>query len=241
MELAQDTSSLIAEDSDSPVVLVIDDDPSVRSSLNRLLRGAGYHVKAFASPSRVFDAGRPRGPCCLILDVELPKVNGLAFHQSLERAGVRVPTIFITGYGSIPMGVDAMKAGAADFLPKPFDVDHLVRAVRRALDEDARLLAEEREMAILRRRYENLTLREREVFFAVTGGLLNKQAASQLGITEKTIKVHRGHVTEKMEAESFAALVRMADLLAVELGRTGGSAEDHPEEDELEECDHAAS
>lgn len=235
MEFAQNSTSLVVEDSVSPVVLVVDDDASIRSSLSRLLRGAGYRVKVFASPSHIFDTARPPGPCCLILDVEMPKVNGLAFHHALEQAGVRVPTIFITGYGSIPMGVDAMKAGAADFLPKPFDVDHLVRSVRRALEEDARLLAEEREMAELRSRYENLTLREREVFFAVTRGLLNKQAASEMGITEKTIKVHRARVTEKMEAESFAALVRMADLLAPELGHSGSALP--ADEDELRECD----
>jgi len=113
-----------------PLVLIVDDDASVRTSLSRLLRGAGYNVQAFSSTKRLFETGRPRGSCCLILDVEMPHVNGLKFHQELDRAGVRVPTIFITGYGNIPMGVDAMKAGAMDFLPKPFDIVHLVQSVR---------------------------------------------------------------------------------------------------------------
>jgi len=223
-----------------PLVLIVDDDASVRTSLSRLLRGAGYNVQAFSSTKRLFETGRPRGACCLILDVEMPHVNGLKFHQELDRAGVRVPTIFITGYGNIPMGVDAIKAGAMDFLPKPFDIVHLVQSVRKALDEDARLLGEEREMADLRRRYDNLTPREREVFFAVTGGLLNKQAAYQLGITEKTIKVHRAHVTEKMEAESFAALVRMADLLAPEAGQPRSAGVVHADGFEFGECDSVA-
>jgi len=223
MRVTQISAAPLAEKPEAPVVYVVDDDPSIRSSISRLLRGAGYNVQTFATASQLFESGRPCGPCCLILDVEMPDVNGLEFRQAMDRAGLRVPTIFITGYGSIPMGVGAMKAGALDFLAKPFDVVQLVQSVRRALEEDERLLAAEREMARLRRRYENLTAREREVFFAVTGGLLNKQAAYQLGITEKTIKVHRAHVTEKMEAESFAALVRMADLLAPEVRHAVGA------------------
>jgi FixJ family two-component response regulator len=201
--------------SDTPLVLVVDDDPSVCSSLKRLLRAEGIEAQTFRSTERLSEFGRPRGPCCLVLDVNLPNIGGLEFVDVLLRAGVRLPVIFITGVGTVPMSVRAMKAGALDFLPKPFEAADLLRAVRRALAIDAQLLERERTLADVRRRYLTLTDREREVFAAVTSGLLNKQVGSELGVAEKTVKVHRGRVMEKMEAESLAALVRMADDLRI--------------------------
>ena len=200
-------------DAESPVVLVVDDEPAVCSSVKRLLRSAGHRVQTYSGAERLSRSGRPAGPCCLILDVQMPALNGLDFKRSLERNGVRIPIIFITGVGSIPMGIQAMKDGAVDFLPKPFDGEELLQAVERALVADARLLEQEREHAELRRRFESLTAREQEVCFAVTDGLLNKQVGAEFGVSEKTIKVHRARVMEKMEATSLAELVRMADVL----------------------------
>jgi FixJ family two-component response regulator len=194
-------------------VIIVDDDPSVRKSLGRLLRGAGHQVRTLGRVAQLSHSGRPEGACCLILDVQLPGESGLAFKASLDRAGVRVPTIFITGAGDVDMGVGAMKSGAFDFVTKPFEPEKLLDAVNAALDADERQLEVERRMAELRSRFETLTAREREVFFAVTDGLLNKQVAVELGVSEKTVKVHRGRVTEKLGADSVATLVRMADRL----------------------------
>jgi FixJ family two-component response regulator len=195
-------------------VIVVDDDASVRAALRRLLHAAGHTVRTYARAMRVSQAGRPPGPCCLILDLQLPGDTGPALKASLERAGVRVPTIFVTACaGDVAAAVRAMKSGAFDLLTKPFDARLLLRAVDAALDEDARTLEVERRMAELRNRFETLTARERDVFFAVTRGLLNKQVAAELGVSEKTVKVHRGRVTEKLAADSVAALVRMADRL----------------------------
>jgi len=201
---------------EAPVVLVVDDEPSICSSVRRLLRASGYRVETHCSAVRLTPSERPSVPCCLILDVQLPGVSGPEFHRSMERNGVRMPVIFITGVGSIPMGIQAMKDGAFDFLPKPVDGEELLRAVERALELDARLLEREREVADLRRRFDSLTAREREVCLAVTTGLLNKQVGAQFGIGEKTIKVHRARVMEKMQADSLAELVRMADTLRPE-------------------------
>jgi FixJ family two-component response regulator len=200
-------------DSESPIVIVVDDEPTICSSVKRLLSAAGHRVETHSSAEELSQSGRPRVPCCVILDVQMPALSGLEFKRSLERNGVRVPIIFITGVGSIPMGIQAMKDGAVDFLPKPFDGDELLRAVGRALEADARLLERERELADVRRRFITLTAREQEVCFAVTDGLLNKQVGAEFGVSEKTIKVHRARVMEKMEATSLAELVRMADLV----------------------------
>jgi FixJ family two-component response regulator len=196
-----------------PVVLVVDDEPAVCSSVRRLLRAAGYRVQTYSSTERLSRSDRPPGPCCLILDVQMPEESGLEFKRRLDEHGIRIPIIFITGFGSIPMGIQAMKDGAVDFLPKPFDGDVLLAAVERAFAVDARLLEQERELAELRRRFVTLTAREQEVCFAVTDGMLNKQVGAAFGIAEKTIKVHRARVMDKMGAVSLAELVRMVDVL----------------------------
>jgi FixJ family two-component response regulator len=199
--------------SQTPVVMVVDDDPSVRAATERLLRAAGYPVRTFPDTRTLFAHGRPDGPCCLILDVRMPGEDGLHFQQALADAGVRIPIVFITGHGDIPTRVRAMRAGAVDFLPKPFDAGQLLAAVAIALQADVRSLDDQQHLADVRDRYQALSPREREVFAAVTSGLLNKQVGAELGVTEKTVKVHRGRVMEKMKAEGLTDLVRMADLL----------------------------
>lgn len=194
-------------------VVVVDDDQSVRNSLKRLLRSAGHQVRTFSSVAHLSHTGRPPEPCCLVLDVDLPGETGLAFKRALDEAQVRIPTIFLTGIGDVAMGVGAMRAGAFHFLTKPVDADELLRTVAAAIESDIRQLEVERRFAALRDRFVTLTSRERDVFFAVTRGLLNKQVAMELGVSEKTVKVHRGRVTEKLAADSVAELVRMADRL----------------------------
>ncbi len=202
-------------------VFVVDDDLPVRSALRRLLLAAGYHVQALASTSRLFEDGRPDSPCCLVLDVGLPEVSGLEFQEALARAGVQVPIIFITGRGDIPMSVRAIKAGAVDFLSKPFDRAQLLACVILALSRDAESLVQRRQLTGLQQRYQTLSPRECEVFAAVASGMLNKQVGFELGVVEKTIKVHRAHVMEKMHAVALADLVRMADLLGLRWTQDG--------------------
>jgi FixJ family two-component response regulator len=197
------------------IVFVVDDDPSMRSALRRLLQSAGYQIQTFTSTRNLFAEGRPDSPCCLILDVQLPEVDGLSYQDTLAEMGVRVPIIFISGWGDIPMSVRAMKAGAVDFLPKPFERAELLACVRSAIAHDSESLSGDRLLAELRRRYATLTPRECEVFAAVAAGRLNKQVGYDLGVVEKTIKVHRAHVMEKMEAEALVDLVRMADSLGI--------------------------
>ena len=199
----------------TPIVLVVDDDPSVRSSLRRLLQASGYKIQTFADTSNLFVDGRPDSPCCLILDVHLPEVDGLLFQERLHEMGVRVPIIFITGSGDIEMSVRAMKAGAVDFLPKPFGRAQLLACVKAAILDDTQVLEEDRLLAALKQRYATLTPRECAVFAGVSDGQLNKQVGYDLGIAEKTIKVHRAHVMEKMGAEALVDLVRMADFLGI--------------------------
>ena len=197
------------------VVFVVDDDTSVRKSLSRLISEAGYQVQAFASP-REFLAREPTaGPSCLVLDVRMPDITGLELQQTLARAVHEIPIIFITGHGDIPMSVKAMKAGAVDFLPKPFSAKDLLDAIRRAVAKDTRDLGTEARDDEIQARVRLLTPRESQVFALVVTGMLNKQIASQLGVGEKTVKVHRARVMEKMQAGSVAALVRLADAAGI--------------------------
>jgi FixJ family two-component response regulator len=198
-----------------PVVFVIDDDASMRAAISSLIRSVGLRAEVFASVSEFLAHKRSSATSCLILDVRLPGVSGLEFQSELARANAQIPIIFITGHGDIPMTVKAMKAGAVEFLTKPFRDQDLLDAIQVAL-ERARVKEEkERGVSELRKKFETLTPREQEVMGWIAGGLLNKQVAAEIGVTEITVKVHRGNVMRKIAAKSFADLVRMAELLGV--------------------------
>ena len=198
---------------DAPVVFIVDDDASVRRSIQDLLSSVALQSKAFATPQEFLDSRRTDCPGCMILDVRLPGMSGLDFQRALTEAGVSIPIIFVTGHGDVPMTVQAMKSGAVEFLMKPFRPQELLDAVQHALDGDRKLREKRRETADVRNRYEALTTREREVMELVVSGLLNKQIAAKLGTSEHTVKIHRGHVMEKMKADSLPALLRMTDTL----------------------------
>ena len=198
-----------------PAIFIVDDDSSVRKSLTRAVTSAGYAVEAFAS-AREFLAREPFvGPSCVVLDVRMPGLTGLDLQEALAGAGHRTPIVFITGHGDISMSVKAMKAGAVDFLTKPFDVERLLEAIERAVAKDVKDLGEERRTVEILERVKLLTPRETEVFALVVTGMLNKQIGAELGIGEKTVKVHRARVMEKMRAGSVAELVRLADRVGV--------------------------
>jgi FixJ family two-component response regulator len=197
------------------IVFVVDDDASMRRSLESLLTSVGHEVRLFASAPEFMQAVREDVPGCLVLDVRLPGMSGLAFQQELTKAGIAMPIIFVTAHGDVPMSVRAMKAGAAEFLTKPFDDQVLLDAIHAALERDRARRRDDAGLATLRARYDGLTERERQVLGYVIAGWVNKRIAAALELSVVTVKVHRGQVMRKMQAESVAELVRMADRLGV--------------------------
>jgi FixJ family two-component response regulator len=212
----------------TPVVFVVDDDVSVRESLESLIRWAGWKPETFSSAQDFLSRPRNETPSCLVLDVQLPDLNGLDLQERVATDRTDMPIIFITGHGDIPMSVRAMKAGAAEFLTKPFERDVLLNAIRRSIERSRMALVRAAELKVLHERYASLTPREREVFAWVVSGLLNKQVGAELGMTEATVKAHRGQVMQKMKANSLADLVRIAARLELALPSRSSGLPAHP-------------
>ncbi len=199
----------------SPVIAIVDDDPSVREGLHSLIRSAGWRAEMFASAQEFLARHATEAPSCLVLDLQLPGLSGLDLQKRMAEVALQIPIVFLTGHGDIPASVQAMKAGAIEFLTKPVDEEDLLRAIQEAIEYDRRTRQQHAEIHDLRSRYETLTAREREVMVQVISGLLNKQVAAELKITEFTVKIHRGQVMRKMRADSLAHLVRMAESLGI--------------------------
>lgn len=213
------TQDTVVESDAEPIVLVVDDDASMREALASLFRSVGLGVRVFASTGEFMRSKLSTAASCLVLDIRLPGGNGLDFQAELAAAGMEIPIVFMTGHGDIPMSVQAMKAGAVDFLEKPFRQQDMLNAVNKALASDRQRRGDLATITDVRSRYQALTRREREVMALVTAGSRNKRIASDLGVSEVTVKVHRVHVMRKMKAASLADLVRMADILGVSAGK----------------------
>lgn len=206
----------IAMSDTTPTITIVDDDISIREALEPMLRLAGWNVVSFDSACTLLEHGTAQGPGCLLLDVNLPDLNGLDVQERMARERPELPIIFLTGYGDVPMSVRAMKAGAAEFLTKPFDHDVLVAAVERAIEHSRGLMEARAQLQAVRARYDSLSKREREVMHLIVAGLLNKQVGGELNISEITVKAHRGRLMEKMKAASFADLVKMSERLGLD-------------------------
>ena len=203
-----------------PVVFVVDDDPSVRRAIKRLVESVGLRVETFGSAQEFLRSERPDSASCLVLDIRLPGISGLDFQRELAKAGIHIAVVFITGHGDIPMTVRAMKAGAVEFLTKPFRDQDLLDAIQQGLERDRTRRAQESEVAALQERFESLTPREREVLPLVASGLPNKQIADAIGASEATVKVHRSQLMRKMDASSLPDLVRMAEKMGIAVPET---------------------
>jgi FixJ family two-component response regulator len=198
-----------------PIVFVVEDDPSMRAALTNLFRSVDLRVEAFGSATEFLQSKLPDAASCLVLDIRLPGLSGLDFQNELAQANIRIPIIFVTGHGDIPMTVRAMKAGAVDFLSKPFRDQDMLDAVAAAIERDRKTRRETKILADMQSRYETLTPREREVMTLVAAGLMNKQIAAEIGLAEITVKIHRGRIMKKMGARSLAELVRMSEALGI--------------------------
>ena len=203
-----------------PIVLVVDDDPEVRDALSSLFRSVGLEPRLFGSTTEFLQRGLPDAPCCIVLDIRLPGVGGLDFQAHMTNANVHVPIVMMTGHGDIQMSVRAMKAGAVDFLTKPFRQQDMLDAVAQAIERDRKRRDSEKSLAGLRELFASLTTREREIMTLVTAGLMNKQVAGELGLSEITVKIHRGHIMRKMGVRSLADLVRAAETLNLRQTKT---------------------